>query len=67
MITGPNRPPNAVRRVYKTSISNGEWKLWREGQPFNQTHTATISADCNRATATSLQRGAAGVSLCSAT
>jgi hypothetical protein len=44
MITGPNPSPNAVWRVYKTSISNGEWKLWREGQPFNQRCTATICA-----------------------
>jgi hypothetical protein len=24
---------------------NGEWKLWREGEPFAQRFTATISAD----------------------
>jgi hypothetical protein len=25
-----------VGRVYQMSIGNGEWKLWREGEPFNQ-------------------------------
>ena len=29
------------------SIGNGEWKLWREGEPFNQRFTATISEDGN--------------------
>ena len=27
---------------------NGEWKLWREGEPFNQRFTATISEDGNK-------------------
>src|SRR5215204_1217104 len=30
---------------YQMSIGNGEWKLWREGEPFNQRFTATISDD----------------------
>jgi hypothetical protein len=34
-----------VCRVYQMSIGNGEWKLWREGEPFNQRFTATISDD----------------------
>jgi hypothetical protein len=34
-----------VCRVYEMSIGNGEWKLWREGEPFNQRFTATISED----------------------
>jgi hypothetical protein len=31
-----------VCRVYQMSIGKGEWKLWREGEPFNQRFTATI-------------------------
>ncbi|MGH9052980.1 MAG: hypothetical protein ACRDWX_08220 [Acidimicrobiia bacterium] len=27
------------------SIGNGEWKLWREGEPFSQRFTATFSDD----------------------
>jgi hypothetical protein len=27
------------------SINEGEWKLWREGNPFPQRFTATISED----------------------
>jgi len=37
-----------VCRVYQMSIGNGEWKLWREGEPFNQRFTATISEDGNK-------------------
>ena len=37
-----------VCRVYEMSIGNGEWKLWREGEPFNQRFTAKISDDGNR-------------------
>jgi hypothetical protein len=29
------------------SIGDGEWKLWREGEPFSQRFTATISDDGN--------------------
>lgn len=34
-----------VCRVYEMSIADGEWKLWREGDPFPQRFTATISQD----------------------
>ena len=34
-----------VCRVYEMSIGNGEWKLWREGEPFSQRFTATFSDD----------------------
>jgi hypothetical protein len=34
-----------VCRVYEMSIGNGEWKLWRNGDPFPQRFIATISAD----------------------
>ena len=37
-----------VCRVYEMSIGNGEWKLWREGDPFAQRFTAKISDDGNR-------------------
>jgi hypothetical protein len=36
-----------VCRVYEMSIGGGEWKLWRDGEPFSQRFTATISADGN--------------------
>jgi hypothetical protein len=32
-----------VSRVYQMSIGDGEWKLWREGEPFAQRFTAKIS------------------------
>jgi hypothetical protein len=34
-----------VCRVYEMSIGGGQWKLWREGEPFAQRFTATISDD----------------------
>ncbi len=34
-----------VCRVYEMSIGNGEWKLWRDGDPFSQRFTATLSDD----------------------
>ena len=37
-----------VCRVYQMSIGDGEWKLWREGDPFAQRFTATIRDDGNR-------------------
>jgi hypothetical protein len=37
-----------VCRVYQMSIGDGKWKLWREGEPFAQRFTATISEDGNR-------------------
>jgi hypothetical protein len=39
-----------VCRVYEMSIGNGEWRLWREGEPFSQRFTATFSDDGNRIT-----------------
>jgi hypothetical protein len=39
-----------VCRVYEMSIGDGEWKLWREGEPFNQRFTAAISDDGNTIT-----------------
>jgi hypothetical protein len=37
-----------VCRVYEMSIGNGEWKIWRDGEPFAQRFTAKISDDGNR-------------------
>jgi hypothetical protein len=34
-----------VCRVYEMSIGDGEWKLWRTGEPFAQRFAATISDD----------------------
>jgi len=34
-----------VCRVYEMSIGDGDWKLWRNGEPFDQRFTATISDD----------------------
>src|SRR5215212_7518258 len=34
-----------VCRVYEMSIGDGEWRLWREGEPFPQRFSATISDD----------------------
>src|SRR5204863_2261065 len=34
-----------VCRVYEMSIGDGEWKLWREGDPFPQRFAATMSED----------------------
>ena len=31
-----------VCRVYEMSIGDGEWRLWREGEPFAQRFTATF-------------------------
>src|SRR5215212_3484066 len=36
-----------VCRVYEMSIKDGQWRLWREGEPFPQRFTATISDDGN--------------------
>src|SRR5215217_9612530 len=36
-----------VCRLYEMSIGDGEWKLWREGEPFPQRFSATISDDGN--------------------
>ena len=32
-----------VCRVYEMSIGDGEWKLWRQGRPFAQRFSATIT------------------------
>ena len=32
-----------VCRVYEMTIGNGEWKLWRDGEPFSQRFTGTFS------------------------
>jgi len=34
-----------VCRVYEMSIGDGQWKLWRDGEPFAQRFTATIAED----------------------
>ena len=34
-----------VCRVYQMSIGDGEWKLWREGDPFPQRFAGTIRED----------------------
>jgi hypothetical protein len=36
-----------VSRVYEMSIGDGEWKLWRTGEPFAQRFSATFSEDGN--------------------
>jgi hypothetical protein len=39
-----------VCRVYEMSIAGGEWRLWREGEPFSQRFVATFSDDGNTMT-----------------
>jgi len=39
-----------VCRVYEMSIGKGEWKLWREGEPFAQRYMGTFSDDGNTIT-----------------
>jgi hypothetical protein len=34
-----------VQRVYEMSISDGVWKLWRDGEPFSQRFRGTFSED----------------------
>jgi len=34
-----------VCRVYEMSIGNGEWNLWRKGEPFSQRFLSTFSDD----------------------
>jgi uncharacterized protein (DUF342 family) len=36
-----------VCRVYEMSIGDGEWRLWRVGEPFAQRFTATFGGDGN--------------------
>jgi hypothetical protein len=37
-----------VCRVYELSIGDGEWKIWREGEPFAQRFSGRFSDDGNR-------------------
>ena len=39
-----------VCRIYEMSIGDGEWRLWREGEPFSQRFIGTFSADGNTIT-----------------
>lgn len=39
-----------VCRVYEMSIGRGEWKLWRDGDPFSQRFTGKFSEDGNTIT-----------------
>ena len=39
-----------VCRVYEMSIGDGEWKLWREGEPFAQRFVGRFSDDGNTIT-----------------
>jgi hypothetical protein len=34
-----------VQRIYRMSLADGVWKLWRDGEPFAQRFTGTFSAD----------------------
>jgi hypothetical protein len=36
-----------VQRIYAMSMSDGVWKLWRDGPPFAQRFTGTLSEDGN--------------------
>jgi len=36
-----------VCRVYEMSIGDGEWRLWREGEPFAQRFVGRFSEDGN--------------------
>ncbi len=45
-VTGPGpHSRSGVCRIYEVSIGDGEWKLWREGEPFSERFTATFSDD----------------------
>ncbi len=37
-----------VCRIYGMSIDHGEWRLWREGEPFDQRFIGRFSDDGNR-------------------
>ena len=37
-----------VCRVYEMSIGDGEWRLWREGEPFDQRFIGRFSDDVGR-------------------
>ena len=32
-----------VQRIYSMSLADGEWRLWREGEPFSQRFTGKFS------------------------
>lgn len=34
-----------VQRIYEMSLSDGVWKLWRNGEPFSQRFTGKFSRD----------------------
>lgn len=34
-----------VQRVYEMSLSDGVWRLWRDGEPFSQRFTGRFSED----------------------
>lgn len=40
-----------VCRVYEMSFHDGQWRLWREGAPFDQRFIGTLSEDGNTITA----------------
>jgi len=40
-----------VQRIYEMSLADGEWRLWRNGEPFNQRFTGTFSDDGRTITA----------------
>ncbi|MDP9255570.1 MAG: hypothetical protein M3Q31_03305 [Actinomycetota bacterium] len=37
-----------VQRIYKMSLGDGVWKLWRDGEPFSQRFTGMFSANGKR-------------------
>ena len=39
-----------VERVYRTSLSDGVWRIWRDAEGFSQRFTGTISDDGNTIT-----------------
>jgi hypothetical protein len=40
-----------VSRIYEMSFADGEWRLWRTGDPFDQRFVGTFSEDGNTITA----------------
>ena len=34
-----------VSRIYEMSFGNGEWRLWRDGEPFSQRFVGRFGAD----------------------
>jgi hypothetical protein len=36
-----------IQRVYKMSLGDGVWNLWRDGEPFSQRFTGTFFEDGN--------------------